>query len=305
MTAVMTRSDDLGTGSTSTNLIAEDPGTEWTAGTYATGVIRWKATTHRRYQVTATPDTADDPEVGVLADPPTWVDIGPTNEWAFKDQINDTQTENADTIVITHSMTNDEFLNSIGLFNLEAFEITALITSVTAGGTIFNETFSLESHEHIGDFFDYLYAGFRADQPDIYIDGIQSYTDAIATITIDNTGGTAKVGNVVIGEQVVIGGTLSGVSTPIQDYSEKIVDSFGNTTLKNNGNSKQFRGEVSIPDSEVNYVYETISQYASIPVAFSGDRRYSGMNLYGTVSIIPAYTVAKIQRATITAEGLK
>lgn len=305
MTAVMTRPDDLTTGSTTTNLSVEDPGTEWAPGSYPLGAEVWKSSTHRKYRAAVDPSTSDDPEVGVLKDPPTWTDNGPTNEWAFKDQINDTQTENADTIVINHTMTNGEFPNSVGIYNMDAFEIAVQLTSVTAGGVFFDETYSLEDNDHITDIFEYLYAGFRINRRALYIDGIQSYIDADITITINNTGGTAKVGNVVIGEQVEIGGTLEGATTPIQDYSRKIVDNFGNTTLKNNGNSKQFRGQVAIPVEMVNYVYNTLSDFASVPVAFSGDKRYSGMNMYGTVSIIPAYTVANIHRATLKCEGLK
>ena len=53
----------------------------WAAGTYATGVQRISIVTHRVYEVVATTSTTADPVVGVLAVPPSWVDVGPTNKF--------------------------------------------------------------------------------------------------------------------------------------------------------------------------------------------------------------------------------
>lgn len=296
--------DDLKTANTTTDLIVEDPGTEWVAGTYALGQEVWKATTHRVYRCAAA-STTDDPEDGVLANPATWTDVRPTNEWAFKDAINTTQTVKADSLQITHTMTTTGYLSEIDLFNLAATDVQITLTSAQAGGQIHNVNYSLENFDNINDLFDYRYAAFLDPEKSLSASGWQEYSDTVATITINNAGTDAKVGNVVIGEKIDLGDTLTEFTTPILDYSRRIVDEFGNTTLKNFGVSKQFRGQVAIPIGRVNYVYQTLSELASIPVSFVGDDRYTGSIVFGTVSIIPAYDVTDVSIATVKVEGLK
>ena len=53
--------------------------TEWTAGTYETGTLRYVGTD--LYEVTADPDTDDEPTAGAAKDPATWVKIGKINRW--------------------------------------------------------------------------------------------------------------------------------------------------------------------------------------------------------------------------------
>ena len=297
--------DDLKTANTTTNLDVEDPSPEWVAGTsYSIGDEAWKASTHRVYR-SAVDNNTDDPEVGVRKDPKTWIDIAPTNEWAFRDEINTTQTIRADSLTITHQMVSDTFLSAIDLFNIAAETVQITLTSVQAGGQFFDETFSLEDLNNINDLFDYRYAAFRPSLKTLAVTSFQAYTDTVATITLNNPTNDAALGNIVIGESLQIGATLTDFTTPIMDYSRRTVDEFGNVFLKDFGSSKQFRGQVAIPIGDVNYVYETLSDLAGIPVSFVGDARYTGSIVYGTVSIIPAYSVTDVSIATVKVEGLK
>lgn len=299
--------DPLDTSATTTNLTVEDPGDEWDpdkTGGYAIEDVVWKASTHRKYK-SAVDSNEDDPSVGVTKSPKTWVDIGPTNEWAFKDQINGTQTVNDDTLEITHSIVNPAYLTSVSLFNLEASEVRVAISSSQAGGSIHDVTYSLENFSNINDLYDARYAPFISPVRDLAVSGWKEYSDSVVTVTVRNVGSVAKLGNLVVGETLSIGDTLSDFTTPILDYSRRIVDDYGNTTLKNYGNSKQFRGQVAIPIEQVNTVYQALSDLASVPVAFVGDERYVGSIVYGTVSIIPAYDVTDVSIATVKVEGLK
>ena len=297
--------DNLRTENTTTNLDVEDPRPEWSAGeTYSIGDEAWKASTHRVYR-SAVDNNTDDPEVGVRKDPKTWIDIAPTNEWAFRDEVNTTQTVRADSLTITHQLVSETFLSAIDLFNVSAADVQITLTSDQAGGQFFDETFSLQNFDNINDLFDYRYAAFRPSLRSLAVTGFQEYTDTVATITLTDPGSDAAIGNIVIGESLEIGATLTDFTTPIMDYSRRTVDEFGNVFLKDFGSSKQFRGQVAIPIGDVNYVYETLSDLAGTPVSFVGDSRYTGSIVYGTVSIIPAYSVTDVSIATVKVEGLK
>ena len=296
--------DNLRTESTTTNLDVEDPRPEWVAGTYSIGDVAWKASTHRVYR-SAVDNNTDDPEVGVRKDPKTWIDIAPTNAWAFRDEVNTTQTVRADSLTITHELVSETFLSAIDLFNISATDVQITLTSDQAGGQFFDKTFCLENFENINDLFDYRYAAFRPPLRSLAVSGFQAYTDTVATITLTSDGADVALGNIVIGESLEIGATLTDFTTPIMDYSRRTVDEFGNVFLKDFGSSKQFRGQVAIPINDVNYVYETLSDLAGTPVSFVGDSRYTGSIVYGTVSIIPAYSVTDVSIATVKVEGLK
>lgn len=296
--------DNLRTANTTTNLDVEDPRPQWAAGAYSIGDEAWKASTHRVYR-SAVDNNTDDPEVGVRKDPKTWIDIAPTNEWAFRDEINTTRTVRADSLTITHQMVSEAFLSAIDLFNISAVDVQITLTSAQAGGQFFDETFSLQDFNNINDLFDYRYAAFRPPLKTLAVTGFQAYTDTVATITLLNKGADAALGNIVIGESLEIGATLTDFTTPIMDYSRRTVDDFGNVFLRDFGSSKQFRGQVAIPIGDVNYVYETLSDLAGTPVSFVGDARYTGSIVYGTVSIIPAYSGIDVSIATVKVEGLK
>ena len=90
--------------------------TTWSAGTLTTGTRRISTTTHKIYEVVASPSTTDDPTVGVLATPATWAEVGPTNKFSMFDNANNSVSSGNN---ITVSIVPAIVCNAISGFNIQ------------------------------------------------------------------------------------------------------------------------------------------------------------------------------------------
>ncbi|MGE4534644.1 hypothetical protein, partial [Halomonas sp.] len=125
--------------------LPEDDYPEWDSGTtYSTGDRVIKASTHRVYE-SQTDSNSDDPEVGVNADPPTWLDIGPTNRWAPFDEKIGTVAAGAEVIDpsyliddasangVSYTFTPSALVDSVALINLSGVVLYVKVETTTEG----------------------------------------------------------------------------------------------------------------------------------------------------------------------------
>ena len=239
---------------------------EWVAGTYATGVRRINTTTHRVYEVTAVPDTTDDPEVGVLADPPTWVNVAPTNKWALFDAVNSTQSEISTQLIV--EVTNGQTVNSVAGFGIE--EATAINITVTdpMEGEVYNTDVDMVDNSAVADWYYYYFAPIVQVSEFALLD-LPAYPAATVKMTVD--GNDIKFGSFVLGNQLELGVANYGTSVQLLDFSRKEQDDFGNITVTKGRNSKLVDFDVTIPKEKVNYVFSVISSITTIPSVWIGD----------------------------------
>lgn len=239
---------------------------EWVAGNYTTGTRRISTTTHRVYEVTADPDTTDDPEVGVLANPPTWVDVAPTNKWALFDSVNSTQSTETTQLVI--EITNGQTINSVAGFSIEG--TTAINVTVTdpTEGVVYDTDVDMVDNSAVADWYYYFFAPIVQVSQFALLD-LPAYPAATIKITFD--GGAIKVGSLVLGNQLELGIANYGTSVQLLDFSKKEADSFGNIVVTKGRNSKLVDFDVTIPKEKVNYVFSVISSITTIPSVWVGD----------------------------------
>lgn len=156
-----------------------------------------------------------------VTDPLWWVRVGSINKLRMFDAKVGAQTVNADTIVVT--VTPMQIINVVSLRNVLALSAT-LQQSTIADGVLYTKTIALDNP--VGDWVDYWFSPitYRADA---LFTGLVPAGDALFTLTLDNTGSTAKCGELLMGPAFDAGITEAGVTTGIDDYSIISPDEFG------------------------------------------------------------------------------
>lgn len=150
-----------------------------------------------------------------------WVRVGSINKMRMFDKKVGSQTENADTIEVV--ITPVAVIGVISVRNVSALQIT-VEQSTTELGVIYSKTVMMD--EPVGDWYEYFFSPITNATEAVFTD-LAPYTDAVYTITIDNTGGTAKCGELLMGPVMTVDITEAGLQDGIDDYSIISPDEFG------------------------------------------------------------------------------
>jgi hypothetical protein len=156
-----------------------------------------------------------------VTDTTKWVRVGAINRMKMFDQKVGSQTLNADTIEVV--VTPGQAIDVVALRNLDGFFAT-VEQSTVADGVIYSKTVDLDTP--VLDWFDYWFSPITRTTEALFT-GLLPYSDATTTVTVDNTGGTAKCGELLMGLALTPGNTESGVQDGIDDYSVIAPDQFG------------------------------------------------------------------------------
>ncbi|WP_396190619.1 hypothetical protein [Flavobacterium sp.] len=246
----------------------------WTAGTYTLGTKRIYE--HRVYEVIVSSTTAR-PDVGAVATPPSWLDLGATNRFKMFDQIISTQTVKSAEIDV--DITPSAIINAAAFFGMLGNSITVTMTDPIEG-VVFTETRSLQDNTIIIDWYSYFFEEI-AYLPDIVFLNLPAYGSATLTAFIDGGAGDAKVGEVVIGKQRSLGVTNFGSSVSILDYSVKSTDDFGNTIIVQRAYSKRADYDVTVNTLSVAAVQKALADIRTTPTVFVGDQNRPETVVYG------------------------
>ena len=237
-----------------------------TAGTYVTGTRRIKTSTHRVYEVTADPSTTDDPEVGVLKNPQTWVDVASTNKWAMFDTVNSSKSIQSTQLIV--EITNGQTVNSLSGFAIEQANAINITVTDPAEGIVYNTDVDMVDNSEVTDWYFYYFAPIVQVTEFVLFD-LPAYP--LATIKITTDGNEIKIGSFVLGNQISLGVANYGTSVQLLDFSKKETDSFGNVVVKKGRTSKLVDFDVTIRKEKVNYVFNILSSLTTIPSVWVGD----------------------------------
>lgn len=240
--------------------------TVWTAGTRNLGERFISIVTHRIYEVVADPSTTDDPVIGVDANPPTWVNVAPTNKFAMFDNINSTQSLETTQLII--EITAGEITNSIACFSIE--EVTKINVTVTdpIEGVVYNRDVDMNDNSEITDWYNYYFSQIVRVKQFALLD-LPAFPLATIKMTVD--GNDIKFGSFVLGNQIELGVANYGTSVQLLDFSRKETDSFGNIVVVKGRTSKLVSFDVTIPKGKVNFVFNAVSAITTIPSVWIGD----------------------------------
>lgn len=271
----------------------------WTAGTYNAGDERYVGTTIYRALTT----TDDEPTAGELATPATWLDIGEVNRFKMFDGFNQTQTENADSIVVTFDYR--ALKTALALFFVEANTVNVTVTSVRGGGEVYNVTQSALDRSGVTNWWTFFKVR-RGVKRSFFFDDLPAYTDSVVTVTIENTGSIAKCGNLVIGYPVDLGITLDKQFVPsTRDTSRYIEDKFERRTYLSYGSVREMEVTTKYLSAQHDAIYRYMEQLVSLPTAWIGEEGFSSSIVFGRGSAELIPSAHKWGDATYTIEGVQ
>lgn len=237
----------------------------WTAGTHNLGDERVKVSTHRRYRVTADPSTTDDPEVGVLANPPTWVDVGPTNRWAMFDDVNGTQTLADDDLNIV--ITPAQLINAVAAFNVTgASSVTVTLTADSVD--VYTKTILMRDNSAINGWYDYFFEPIIELTRFVLLD-LPAYPNGV--LSIDAEGGAIGFGTLVYGRQTTLGTTVYGTGWQGLDFSVKERDEFGNFNIVRRRTADLMDYDCFLPKNLFGFVKNQLKSLSAVPTVWIGN----------------------------------
>lgn len=236
--------------------------TEWVAGTYNTGVRRINTTTNREYEVVASPSTTDDPLVGIVASPATWVDVGPTLKWAMFDTANSTKSVGDDLTVSLVTGFTVSALAAIGIVNSSTVNVTV---NSASEGEVYNVNIDMDDNAGVDDFYDYFFAPI-VTRDRFILNDLPFYSDA--TITVTFTGTEVGVGSLLVGREVTLGITNYGSQLQSLNFGTVIEDDFGNVEFKKGNKARLIDFDVTISTSRVNYVFSQLQELTDTPTVW-------------------------------------
>lgn len=265
------------------------------------GTQRINTTTHRVYEVVDPSGTTDDPVVGVDANPPTWVNVAPTNKFAMFDNVNSTQSSETTSLVV--EIETGLVTNSIAGIDIDgASTINVTMTDPTAG-VVFDRDISMINNDAVGGWWDYFFSPIINITSFVILD-MPIFPEATIKITV--TGTTIEFGSLVVGSQITLGVSNFGTSLQLLDFSRKETDSFGNTVVVPGRTSKLVNFNVTVQKSLVGYVFNQLSDLTGFPSVWVGTTETDDATLvfgyYRDVQInISSPTITDM---TLTVEGL-
>ncbi len=230
---------------------------------YSVNSIVFYAANHRMYKSLKNTNQGYTP--GASGNETWWLDWGATEKWSVFDGAVGSQAEMPN--LITYEI-DPGIIDSVALLNIEANSITVTMTDVGGAGS------PVVWHQHalIDDLF-------VTDV--VNVDFPLTYTTPHLVIEIEYTGGTAKIGEIVVGQKNSLGTMKYNPAVSIIDYSIKEVDSFGNYTVLERAYSKRLTCNTNIPNASLDAIYNVLALHRALPAVWVGSANYASMIVYG------------------------
>lgn len=181
---------------------------------------------------------------------------------------------------------------------------------VSLAPTLYNETISLLNTVAVVDWYTYFYEPIvmATDlvKTDLATVEVPPISTASITMIVTNTGGTAKVGEIIMGLKFNIGKMKYRPSVSINNFSGKTIDTFGDTTITPRGWSKKLNCELILKNTVVDEVYRQYTLYKDTAIVWVGDPDHSILVVYGLwknfeiVLPYPDYSVCNLQIEGLT-----
>ena len=206
-----------------------------------------------------------------------WDITDATNRWRAFNNVLQLGATNADTI--EYEITPGEGVNAAALFGVDAQTVTIQLTD-PVDGLVYDEDYSMISPSGITDWWLY-YTEEIVREERLFVDDLPHYPDATLDIIVDDTGGTAEVGEIVFGKSFVIGDSQNGANFGIIDYSIKNTDDDGNTTIAQGAYADIADVNVIIQTSRFNEIHKTLKAYRSQPLVWVPADDYEQTIVYG------------------------
>lgn len=276
--APVTRSADVMTASLLTD-VPENDYTAWNSGTnYVAGDYCMKS--HKIFLCGAN-NSNSDPELAInqTGTPPKWIYKSYNNRWKMFDQVNGSQTAQAE--FMTYTLVLDQ-LDSISFLAAEGTIIEAAMATV-ANGVVFTETIDLINDRVTGNWYQYFFEPLVASDRATLL-GIPPYLNPILSFRISNPGSTAKLGTFVAGMQYYVGGAQYEAAVELEDFSLISRNDYGEYVLEQGNFADSMDIVLELDKAQVSDVKKTMTALRARPLVFIGteeDTDYEWLTMLG------------------------
>ena len=258
----------------STNVVNIE--TTWSAGTYNLGIRR--VFDRRVYEVVASPSTSAQPDVGAAADPPSWVELGFSNQWRmFTEGADSISTRDGD---ITATIEFPGLISTVGVLGVSGKTITLTVTD-SVDGVVFSEVKDLQDIG-VADWWEWYFLPYdRIDK--VVFNGIPPYAAADINLLLEGAtiSDPVHIGRVVAGVSRDIGVVLYDTDIKVQDYSIKSRDGFGNLKLQARRSIALINYNVHIFTDRIDFVTRVIKRLAGLPALYVGEEALTSTITFG------------------------
>jgi len=146
--------------------------------------------------------------------------------------------------------------------------------------TVYNETTDLISNIAVNDWYEYFHEpvtyATELVKSDLASSDIPPFSDAVVIVTVTDSGGTPKCGEIVVGLKREIGTIRYGGNVGIKDYSVKDTDEFGNVTIVERAYSKRMECDVTVKNKMFDELNRLLALYRATPIVYVGIRNCRG-----------------------------
>jgi len=225
---------------------------------YAKDAYCIMTTTHKIYQclVAVAINTNFPPNTS----PTYWQEIVSTNAWRMFDAYGSSKSiAGSAQPSITITLTPGVIINAVAFIGLQYTDTVAISTN----------------------------AGYSASIPatgktDLVVTDLVAAATAVITITITGTTGKVGVGKVEIGNSFELGDINFGSSVGIIDYSTKVTNPWGDTTITKRNYTKRLTAKLTISNPNLDAVESKLAAYRSTAVVWIGNENlYTALIVYG------------------------
>lgn len=267
-----------------------DDGEElWTAGTYARGIQ--KVQDGKIYEVVAL-NTSDSITDGLVASPATWIYVKPANFYRPISNDDDTAATQADSI--WYEVTAAEIISGIGLFGVSGVSVTVTVnnTNIDPIDPIYDETQSAVDNSEVYDWVSYWTLPSDAKET-FYFDDLPTFLNSTTRITVNAPSGTASLENLVIGELVDVGETLSRMAPKLRSTSR-----FIGATQISSGSVRELEASVKYDTAKHDYIYRRMERMNDVTTLWAGTSKFSTSVVLGVGSV--EFEVTNIEKSDAT-----
>ncbi len=158
--------------------------------------------------------------------------------------------------------------------------------TVSVSPTVYDTTTDLVSTINVVDeytyFFEPIIWATNVTKLNIAAAGLPPYPGATVTVTITNSGGTAKCGIIVVGLKLEIGALQYEVQPGLESFSTLTEDTtFGTWSVVKRASRKTLTGTLMVKNTIIDFVLNQMALYESELLVWIGSEDYECLQIYG------------------------
>lgn len=241
------------------------------AGTYALGQRAiWK---HRLYESRVAGNVGNFPDAPLSAD--KWLDLGPTNRWAMFDQAVGTVTKGGLHLGVA---LKPGYIDALAFLETQA--AVAFITLVAGDTLVYSREINFDfAGKRIDNWYDYFFAPVGRSKS-MVVEGIPMYADGILSVRLEHET-QAQCGVMLVGTMFNLGDTMARAQLSFTDFSRKVTNDFGATSIVERPFAKKANMQVVLPTSAVDETLDKLTEVRAKPVLYIGDGKMDWLRVYG------------------------